>query len=147
MKVCWTLFLALLFGFSVTATSSADWPAYLNGNQRTGFSSSTLNPNLKLAWTYKSPAKPIQAWEGPRTAPIEGHEMRHRVDFDDAMQVVMADGRAYFGSTVDHRLHCVDAKTGQPIWSFYTEGPIRLAPTLGSRQCLLWVATMGSSTA
>ena len=56
--------------------------------------------------------------------------MRHRVDFDDALQVVMADGRVYFGSTVDHRLHCVDAKTGEPIWSFYTDGPIRLAPTL-----------------
>ena len=31
---------------------------------------------------------------------------------------------------VDHRLHCVDAKTGEPMWDFYTDGPIRLAPTL-----------------
>ena len=46
------------------------------------------------------------------------------------MQVVISNGRAYFGSTVDHRLHCVDAKSGAPIFSFYADGPIRLAPTL-----------------
>lgn len=56
--------------------------------------------------------------------------MRHRVNFDDAMQVVMSDGRVYYGSTVDHRLYCVSAKTGETLWSHYTEGPIRLAPTL-----------------
>ncbi len=112
------------------STAVADWPAYLNGNDRAGFSSCKLEPSLRLAWTYKSPAKPTKAWSGPRQAPIEGHEMRHRVDFDDAMQVVMSAGRVYFGSTVDHRLHCVEARSGKPIWSFYTEGPIRLAPTL-----------------
>ncbi|WP_182865422.1 outer membrane protein assembly factor BamB family protein [Stieleria mannarensis] len=111
-------------------TARADWPVYLNGNDRAGFTSQTLDPSLRLAWTYNSPAKPIKAWSGPRETPIEGHVMKHRVDFDDALQVVIGDGRVYFGSTVDHRLHCVDAKSGRPIWDFYTEGPIRLAPTL-----------------
>ncbi|MCA9139993.1 MAG: PQQ-binding-like beta-propeller repeat protein, partial [Planctomycetales bacterium] len=108
----------------------ADWPAYLNGNDRAGFSDVKLNPSLRLAWTYQSPEKPIKAWSGPRETPIEGHVMKHRVDFDDALQVVMGDGRAFFGSTVDHRLHCVDLATGKPHWDFYTDGPIRLAPTL-----------------
>lgn len=107
-----------------------DWSTYLNGNDRAGFTESGIKMPLQPAWTYHSAAKPQQAWEGPRNAPIEGHEMRHRVDFDDAMQVVMSNGRAYFGSTVDHRLHCVESKSGKPVWSFYTDGPIRLAPTL-----------------
>jgi outer membrane protein assembly factor BamB len=114
----------------VASTAAADWSAYLNGNQRAGFTPSTIDTPLQLAWTYQPPAKPMMAWSGPRNEPIEGHEMRHRVDFDDAMQVVMSDGLAYFGNTVDHRLHCVEAKTGKPVWSFYTDGPIRLAPTL-----------------
>lgn len=122
--------LAALIAIVLSAPLSADWSTYLNGNDRAGFTSQRLSTPLKLSWTYESPAKPRKSWEGPRSAPIEGHEMRHRVDYDDALQVAIAGGRVFFGSTVDHRMHCVDAETGQPIWSFYTEGPIRLAPTL-----------------
>ena len=121
---------AIVILVALTTLATADWPTYLDNNQRTGFTPSRLELPLRLSWTYKTPAKPVQAWEGPRSAAIEGHEMRHRVDFDDAMQVVMSDDRVYFGSTVDNRLYCVEAKTGKPIWSYYTEGPIRLAPTL-----------------
>ncbi|MCA9086375.1 MAG: PQQ-binding-like beta-propeller repeat protein, partial [Planctomycetaceae bacterium] len=103
---------------------------YLNGNDRAGATAADLQGDLHLTWVHHSQARPELAWSGPRTAPIEGHSMRHRVDFDAAMQVVVAEDRAYFGSTVDHRLHCVNASTGEPIWDFYTEGPIRLAPTL-----------------
>ncbi len=115
---------------AVASTAHADWPTYLNGNDRAGFTSQTLTPDLHLAWTRTAAAKPEKAWSGPRSTPIEGHEMRHRVDFDDAMQVVVAGGRIYYGSSVDHRLYCADAKSGETIWDFYTEGPIRLAPTL-----------------
>jgi outer membrane protein assembly factor BamB len=124
------LTLATSILIAIATPSTADWPTYLNGNDRAGFTQSDLETPLRLSWTYKTPAKPVQAWEGPREESIEGHEMRHRVDFDDAMQVVMSGGRVYFGSTVDNRLYCVDAKTGKTIWSYYTEGPIRLAPTL-----------------
>lgn len=109
---------------------SADWTSYLNGNDRVGYTSASLPDKLNLAWVYKSPAKPEKAWSAPRTTPIEGHVMLDRVDFDSAPQVVIAGDKAYFGSTVDHRLHCVEAATGTPIWSTYCDGPIRLAPTL-----------------
>lgn len=120
----------MFVSLNAAATLAADWPTYLNGTDRAGATSAQLTADLHLAWVHSSQAKPELAWSGPRTTPIEGISMRHRVDFDAAMQVVIADGRAYFGSTVDHRLYCIDTATGQPIWSFYTEGPIRLAPTL-----------------
>lgn len=130
-KVRWTnAACCLLVGFNSVVTMAADWTTYLNGNDRTGASSAALSADLHLAWIHNSQAKPELAWSGPRTTPIEGMEMRHRVDFDAAMQVVVQGNRAYFGSTVDHRLYCVDTVTGKTIWSFYTEGPIRLAPTL-----------------
>ena len=128
----------LLIGLNLTEAFAAEWTAYLNGNDRVGFSKSVLSPDLHLARVHHSQAKPELAWSGPRSEPIEGLKLRHRVDFDASMQVVIADGRAYFGSTVDHRLHCIDAATGKTIWEFYTEGPIRLAPTLahGNVYCL-----------
>ena len=109
---------------------ASDWTSYLNGPTRAGYSDAELSSALELAWVYRAPAKPQLAWSGPREAPIEGHSMRHRVDFDSSMQVVVSGGRAFFGSTVDHKLHCVDAESGEPLWSFYTDGPIRLAPCL-----------------
>lgn len=115
---------------TVVTSQAADWGSYLNGNDRAGFTSQVLEPTLNLAWTRTSPARPQKAWSGPRSTPIEGHEMRHRVDFDDAMQVTISAGKVFYGSSVDHRLYCVDATNGETVWSFYTEGPIRLAPTL-----------------
>ncbi|MFP6603636.1 MAG: PQQ-binding-like beta-propeller repeat protein, partial [Pirellulaceae bacterium] len=47
-----------------------------------------------------------------------------------ALDVVSAGGRLFFGSSVDHNLYCVNATTGKFLWTFYTDGPIRLAPTL-----------------
>lgn len=117
-----------IFGL-VPRADCADWKAYLGGNQRSGAGQSTLPADLRLAWTYRSQAKPEQAWSGPRTTPIEGHVMLPRVNFDAAPQTIIVEGKVFFGSTVDHRMHCLDAETGAEIWSFYTDGPIRLAPT------------------
>jgi outer membrane protein assembly factor BamB len=113
----------------ITQIGRADWTTYLGGNDRAGATRANLSPSLHLNWVYRSQAKPEMAWSGSRTTPIEGHVMLPRVTFDAAAQTIIADGRVYFGSTVDHRLHCLDETTGKSLWSFFTDGPIRLAPT------------------
>ena len=130
MKYLLLLAVGLWLGLAAQLVSAADWPTYLHDYQRSGFTAQELSHALRLAWVYRAAEKPIMAWSGPRSEPIEGHSMKHRVDFDAAMQVVISQGRVYFGSTVDHRVYCLDAKTGETLWSFYTEGPIRLAPTI-----------------
>ena len=42
----------------------------------------------------------------------------------------MADGRVYFGSSVEHTINCLDADTGATNWSFFTDGPVRMSPTV-----------------
>ncbi|MFN3193030.1 MAG: PQQ-binding-like beta-propeller repeat protein [Aureliella sp.] len=125
----------LVFAIRLTLSSSAnegtqEWSTYLNGNQRAGYVASELTSDLKPAWIYRSPAKLKKAWAGPRSAPIEGHEMRHRVDFDSSLQVALSGDRVYFGSTVDNNLYCLNSATGRPAWRFPTDGAIRLSPTL-----------------
>jgi outer membrane protein assembly factor BamB len=56
--------------------------------------------------------------------------MLNRVDFDDALQVTVVNNVVYFGSSVDNKAYALDAATGEEHWSFFTGGPIRLAPTV-----------------
>ncbi len=50
--------------------------------------------------------------------------------FDRAQHVVISEGLAFYGSTIDGKVRAVNLKTGKTAWSFYTEGPIRFAPTV-----------------
>ncbi len=50
--------------------------------------------------------------------------------FDWAYSVVVADGTCYFGSSADHKVYAIDAATGAEKWSFFTGGPVRLAPAV-----------------
>ncbi len=119
----------LLVAFS-TSLEGSDWPTYKHDAARKSVSSEVLALPLRQQWEFVSPAQPKRAWEGPRSTPIEGIEMRHRVSFDDALHVVAVGDRLYYGSSVDHQVYCRDAATGELLWNFFTEGPVRLAPSV-----------------
>ncbi len=125
------LYLSALLLISMSGVAVAeDWPTYQHNAARMGATAETLSPSLKLRWTYQPASSPRTAWEGPRKEPIEGHKMVHRVHFDDAHHAVIVGDRVFFGSTVDHQVYCVEGSTGRIVWHHYTEGPIRLAPTV-----------------
>ena len=122
---------AMFFAFFNHADRAvADWPTYLGSNTRAGWTDEKVKMPLQQTWAFKSPSAPKRAWSGPEGRTIEGKELRDRVKFDDALQVAIADGRVYFGSSVDHQVRCLDVKTGAELWSFFTDAPVRLAPTV-----------------
>jgi len=121
-----SLFLGLLLA---AATGAADWPSYRHDNARTGCTSESLAAPLVLRWVYIPAYPPRPAWSGPAKRPREGFKLRHRVIFDDAFQVAAVGNFVYFGSSVDNKVYALDAVTGEERWSFFTGGPIRLAPT------------------
>ena len=49
---------------------------------------------------------------------FDGKDLFDRVRFDDALHVAVVGGRVYFGSSVDHRVYCLEAGNviaeGQP---------------------------------
>ena len=124
-----SLFLGL---FLMAAAGAADWPTYRHDNARTGCTSESLaRPGwLVPQWVYTPVYSPRPAWSGPARRPREGFKLRHRVIFDDAFQVAAAGNVVYFGSSVDNKVYALDAATGEERWSFFTGGPVRLAPTV-----------------
>jgi len=123
--------LVLTLGPSTTV-SARDWPTYLGDNGRTGATAEQPALPLRQAWLFSSPAAPRRTWTEAVGRIIEGKEMGDRVRFDDALQVAAVGPRVFFGSSVDHQVRCLDLQTGNAIWHFFTDAPIRLAPSVAA---------------
>ncbi len=128
VAICVTL-VGSMAGLGAAAVRAADWPTYLNDLARCGYSSQQLELPLAPRWVYTSPEPPETAWEGPRSEPFEGKEMRHRVDFDKVLHVTSGQGLAFVGSSVDNQVLCFDIDRSSIRWQFRTAGPVRLVPT------------------
>jgi outer membrane protein assembly factor BamB len=124
--------LSFVLTIVLAAVGYADWPTFQHDNARSGATQEPLPSDPVLAWSYQSPSRPRAAWDEP--ALWDGwskiHNLTNRQVYDKAFHVAIADGALYFGSSVDDKVYSLDAKTGRLRWQFYTEGPVRLAPTI-----------------
>ena len=109
-----------------------DWPTYRHDSQRSGVTSEHLNLPLSELWRYTSRHEPQPAWPAPAKQDFWHHikNLNPRVTYDRAFHVVVAGGSLYFASSADDKVYCLDASTGDERWSFFTEGPVRLAPSV-----------------
>ena len=109
---------------------SRDWPTYRSGNDRLGSTSGSITPAAQPSWTFQSPAAPKMSWGSAEGRIFENHLIGNRNKYDDSLQPVVVGDQVFFGSSVDHHLHCLELKTGRERWSYAVGGPIRLAPAV-----------------
>lgn len=116
----------------VAAVAQADWPTYRHDNARSGVTPEPLPGELGEAWAHTPRYRPQPAWQGPARTDgwHKSDPLKPRMIFDWAFHVVMDEQCAYFGSSADDKIYCIELATGAERWSFFTEGPVRLAPTL-----------------
>jgi outer membrane protein assembly factor BamB len=108
-----------------------DWLTYRHDPSRSGVSSDTLDiSRLDVSWTWHSPLAPASAWSGPAKwdayARLRG--LRSMRNYDPAFAVVANDAMAFFGSSADDSVRCLDLDNGELRWTYTTDGPIRIAP-------------------
>ncbi|MEW6354746.1 MAG: PQQ-binding-like beta-propeller repeat protein [Planctomycetota bacterium] len=120
-KACPVILAAILFLCGTVLTD--DWPTYQSDPGRSGATADSLSFPLATQWTYQPKQPPLPAWPEP------GKEL-HRMDFDYSFQPVVARGIVYFGSSADDTLRALNAETGDLLWRFTTDGPIRFAPMI-----------------
>ncbi|MFM8470457.1 MAG: PQQ-binding-like beta-propeller repeat protein, partial [Limisphaerales bacterium] len=127
LRAIWLAITFRLAGLLLSASAFAeDWPTFMRDRARSGVSGETLAFPLNALWSYTPPAEPVRAWPTPQA----GYNELPKLAFDDATHVALAGDTMFFGSAVDNGIHAVDARTGAPRWTFFTEGPVRLAPTI-----------------
>lgn len=125
---CWIVL--SLTGFPVSAE---DWPTYHHDNQRSGITSEKLDIPLSSQWTLTPRQKPSAAWDDSPAKQDFWHfykNLKPRSLFDKANYVSVAGSSLFFGSSSDDMVCCRDLETGEERWVFFTEGPVRFAPTL-----------------
>ena len=121
-------FAAVLLGCAlmcliVKPAVAGDWPMYRCDAARSGVSAVNLRGDLLPQWTYVPAHPPKPAWPAPS-------EEMPRMHADNAFHVTLADGRAFFGSSVTDEICAIDVASGDISWRFFTEGPVRFAPAV-----------------
>lgn len=132
-RVTWFMVVAVLLMGSAAAE---DWRTYRGDNARSGATDDEIRFPVRPVWSSRAPAVPRLAWSSAEGRVIEDKLMGHRIRFDDAFRTVISEGRVYFGSSVDHQVHCLDLESGETQWTFFTGGPVRLAPTVSGTNLL-----------
>ena len=109
-----------------------DWPTYARDNQRTGISQEELKFPLRLKWVHKTGPAPQPAWPEPAWQDFwhKKPKLKARVTYDRAFHVVTVGDRVYYASSADDQVYCLKADSGEILWTFFTEAPVRLAPTI-----------------
>ncbi|MGD0094255.1 MAG: PQQ-binding-like beta-propeller repeat protein, partial [Planctomycetota bacterium] len=127
----------LCFAAALTAQAN-DWPASGHDNARTAAAEEPLRLPLRQAWVHWAAQPPSPAW--PAAARQDyWHKLLNltpSVTYDRVFQVAAARGAVFFASSAGDEICCLDAATGARRWSFVTEGPVRLAPTLAGDKVL-----------
>ncbi len=124
------IFTGIFFGSIVHAD---DWPTRLHDISRCGVSSEDLTMPLSQAWVYETDNAPEPAWtESPA---LHNHyagtyDLKPRQNYDFSFDVSVSGGLLYFGSSKTCEISCLNAVTGQEVWTYFTEGPVRFAPTV-----------------
>ena len=114
------------------ACGAEDWPTYRHDNQRSGITSERLDLPLDEVWRYRAAHAPRPAWPAPAKADLWHHidSINPMVTYDRAFHVAVAGDTLYFGSSADDKVYALDCATGEQRWSFFTGGPVRLAPAV-----------------
>ena len=113
-----TLIAALLAATVWTGQLLAtDWPQWRYDAGHGAVTPHALPEKLHLQWTRRLPL-PTPAW--PSTQP--------KLDFDLAPEPVVADGRIFVPHSTTDTVTAYDTGSGEELWRFYAEGPVRFAP-------------------
>ena len=127
--------LAIVIAWPSAWPSAADWPSYRHDNQRSGITAETLKLPLARRWQMIPAQPPSPAWAKPAkfdfyVSPQSRKPLVHRLAYDHAYHATAVGDQVFYGSSAEHTVHCLDAYSGKERWVFFTDGPVRFAPSI-----------------
>src|SRR5688572_22027313 len=96
--------------------AAGDWPMWRYDAQRSAATSEELPSELKLHWVRELPPL-APAWPD-----------QEKMHFDAAYEPVVVGKRLLIGSSYDHSVTAYDTGSGDEVWTFFADGPVRFSP-------------------
>ena len=113
------LLVALLSLCASALLFAEDWPQWRYDSAHGASSPEELPDKLHLQWIRKY-SRRQQTWQEPINDSM--------VTYDRIFEPVVAGGRMFLGFNDTNKLVALDTATGEELWGFYAEGPVRLPP-------------------
>ncbi len=98
---------------------AADWPMWRFDSGRSAASPDELPADLQLMWTRSGEPR-VQAWDDPLNLDL--------MTYDRLFEPIVLEGRMFVGYSDRDKLVALDTETGEELWSFFTDAPVRLPP-------------------
>jgi outer membrane protein assembly factor BamB len=111
---------ASIFGWYGSVGQGADWPMWRYDARRGAATPDALPDTLHLQWVREL-GTPAPAW--PREQDYQG-----KLEFDRTYQPIVVGGRIIVPSMSSDRVTAYATETGEELWRYYTDGPVRFAP-------------------
>ncbi len=97
--------------------AGSDWPMWRYDCNRSASTPEQLSEKLYLQWQIQYPARdPV--WDDPLN--------RDLMKFDKIFEPVVADNKLFIGFNDQDKVVALDLNTGNEIWHYYADGPVRL---------------------
>lgn len=117
--VCPFLTLLLMVASLPALAAAGDWPTWRYDATRSASTPDPLPDQMHLQWVRQL-APPRPAWP----------PSQETLDFDLSYEPVSQGGRLFVGSMATDSITAYDTATGEELWRFYTDGPVRFAPVV-----------------
>ena len=110
-----------------------DWPMWRHDAGHTAASANQLPDRLQLLWSREF-GRREQVWDDPLN-----HDL---MPYDRVFEPVVKDGRLFMGFNDADKVVALDLKSGNELWTFYTNGPVRFSP-VAWKERLIFVSDDG----
>jgi len=110
----------LLLLITKPVVDNADWPMYRFDQNRSASSPHELSEDLHLHWVREMP-EPRRAWPWQM-------DDQEKLAFDKSYEPIAADGKLFVASMVADKVTAYAVETGEEIWQYHVDGPVRFAP-------------------
>ncbi len=111
------------------AIISADWPTHRYDERRGAATPHRLADELHLNWVIELP-EPRRAW------PAQADDF-DKLEFDLSYEPVVAGDLIFIPSMVTDKLTAYHIETGDKVWEYVTDGPVRVAPVVSDGRIYL----------